>query len=109
MNLRRILAVAHKEWREVLRGSPITTPSVTTRGPALIVAWWWGDAGVDSDKTAVADNGFTVIDGIAVGFECGKREQLIVVVEVAVFVVGLRRVKQARMCMQRIVFFSVIP
>ncbi len=52
------------QWREVLRGSPITTPSVTTRGPALIVAWWWGDAGVDSDKTAVADNGFTVIDGI---------------------------------------------
>ena len=28
------------------------------------MAWWWGDAGVDSDKTAVADNGFTVIDGI---------------------------------------------
>ena len=52
------------QWREVLLGQPITSASVTTTGPALLVAWWWGDAGVEEDKTAVADNGFTVIDSI---------------------------------------------
>ena len=33
-------------------------------GPATLVAYWWGDAGVDDDKTAVPDNGFTVVDSI---------------------------------------------
>ena len=51
-------------WREVLSGQPLTSASVTTTGPALLVAWWWGDAGVDLDKTAVPDNGFTVIDSV---------------------------------------------
>lgn len=52
------------QWREVLRGNPITSPTVTTRGPAVIVAWWWGDADVNFDKTAVPDSGFTVVDSI---------------------------------------------
>ncbi len=52
------------QWREVLRGNPITSPTVTTRGPAVIVAWWWGDADVNFDKTAVPDSGFAVIDSI---------------------------------------------
>jgi hypothetical protein len=52
------------QWREVLRDQPVTSASVTTTGPALLVAWWWGDAGVEEDKTAVADNGFTVIHSI---------------------------------------------
>jgi hypothetical protein len=51
-------------WREVMSGQPPTSASVTTTGPALLVAWWWGDAGVDLDKTAVPDNGFTVIDAV---------------------------------------------
>jgi hypothetical protein len=52
------------KWREVLSGQPLTSASVTTTGPALLVAWWWGDAGVDLDKTAVPDNGFTVVDSV---------------------------------------------
>ncbi|MGR4871823.1 hypothetical protein ACIPRI_23495 [Variovorax sp. LARHSF232] len=52
------------QWREVLSGQPLTSASVTTTGPAVLVAWWWGDAGVEENKTAVADNGFTVIDSI---------------------------------------------
>ncbi|WP_431274563.1 hypothetical protein ACQ858_21555 [Variovorax ureilyticus] len=52
------------KWREVLSGQPLTSASVTTTGPALLVAWWWGDAGVDGDKTAVPDSGFTVIDSV---------------------------------------------
>lgn len=56
--------VADVQWREVLSGQPLTSASVTTTGPALLVAWWWGDAGVDLNKTAVPDNGFTVIDSV---------------------------------------------
>lgn len=52
------------KWREALAGNPITSASVTTTGPALLIAWWWGDAGVDFDKTAVPNNGFTVIHSI---------------------------------------------
>ena len=26
------------------------------------MAWWWGDAGVEGNKTAAPDNGFTLID-----------------------------------------------
>jgi hypothetical protein len=51
-------------WRELLAGSPITSHNVITTGPALLVAWWWGDAGVDNDKTAVPDNGFSVIHSV---------------------------------------------
>lgn len=51
-------------WKEVLAGSPLTSDSVVTTGPALIVAWWWGDADVANDKTAVPDNGFTVIHSV---------------------------------------------
>ncbi|MGO4393961.1 hypothetical protein AB4Z46_21610 [Variovorax sp. M-6] len=52
------------QWREVLTDQPSTSASVTTTGPALLVAWWWGDAGVELDKTAVPDNGFTVVDSV---------------------------------------------
>lgn len=52
------------KWNETLSGSPTTSLSVTTTGPATLVAFWWGDAGVDSNKTAVPNNGFTVIDSI---------------------------------------------
>lgn len=52
------------KWREVLVGQPLTSASVTTTGPALLVAWWWGDAGVEEDKTAVPNSGFTVIDSV---------------------------------------------
>ena len=52
------------KWNEVLSGSPLTSLSVTTTGPATLVAFWWGDAGVDSVKTALPNNGFVVIDSI---------------------------------------------
>ena len=52
------------QWNERLAGQPITSLSVTTTGPATLVAFWWGDAGVDGIKTAQPDNGFVVIDSI---------------------------------------------
>lgn len=50
-------------WSEVL-AAPLTSRSVTTTGPATLVAFWWGDADVANDKTATPNNGFTVIDAI---------------------------------------------
>lgn len=56
--------VSDFRWSEVLKDRATTSPGVTTTGPALLVAWWWGDGGARFDKTAVPDNGFTVIDGV---------------------------------------------
>lgn len=50
-------------WSEELQ-APLTSQSVTTTGPATLVAFWWGDFGVDNNKTAVPNNGFTVIDSV---------------------------------------------
>lgn len=50
-------------WSEELQ-APLTSQSVTTTGAATLVAFWWGDAGVDSNKTAVPNNGFVVVDSI---------------------------------------------
>ena len=56
--------VVDVKWREVLAGAPLTSPSVTTTGPALLVAWWWGDADSTGEKTAVPDSEFTLVDAI---------------------------------------------
>lgn len=42
-------------------GLVLTSGSVTTTGPATLVAVWWGDGGVKR-MTAVPNNGFSVID-----------------------------------------------
>ena len=52
------------KWNEALGGVPTTSLNVTTTGPATLVAFWWGDAGVDGNKTAQPNNGFTVIDSV---------------------------------------------
>jgi hypothetical protein len=62
-----VLEGSHVEafaWSEVLAGGPLTSRSVTTTGPATLIAFWWGDAGVAEDKTAVPDNGFAVVDSV---------------------------------------------
>lgn len=58
----RVEAVA---WNEVLDGSPQRSRSVTTTGPATLIAVWWGDgAYLRHDKTAVPDSGFAVVDAV---------------------------------------------
>lgn len=52
------------DWAEVQAGDPLTSPKVTTTGPATLVAFWWGDADVQGDKTAVPGGGFVVIDAV---------------------------------------------
>lgn len=59
-----VTTIGDVTWREVLAGAPLTASPVTTDGPATLVAFWWGDAGADGDKTAVPDQGFTVVDAI---------------------------------------------
>lgn len=61
--------VKDAKWNEVLAGNPLTSLSVTTTGPATLVAFWWGDADVRNDKTAVPNNGFTVVDSILLSGE----------------------------------------
>lgn len=57
--------VQDAQWVERLNdGQPITSATVTTTGPATLVAFWWGDAGVDNDKIAVPDSGFEVLDSV---------------------------------------------
>jgi len=57
-------------WSEALGestlsgGSTLTSGKVVTTGPATLVAFWWGDAGVRYDKQAVPSAEFTVIDSI---------------------------------------------
>lgn len=52
------------KWNEVLQGHPLTSLSVTTTGPATLVAFWWGDGNQYFAHTAVPSNGFTIIDSI---------------------------------------------
>lgn len=50
--------------RAVFSQNSVTSASVETSGPATLVAFWWGDAGVDGDKTAEPGNGFRLIDAV---------------------------------------------
>ena len=50
------------KWNQPL-SAPLTSLSVTTTGPATLVAFWWGDDGT-GNVTAVPDNGFTIIDSM---------------------------------------------
>jgi hypothetical protein len=70
--------IADHQWNEVLVGNAITSRSVTTTGPSTLVAFWWGDANADDDKTAVPDGGFVVVDSI---LEAGSLVQCAVAVK----------------------------
>jgi hypothetical protein len=56
------------QWNEVVQPAtpiPVTSRSVTTTGPATLVAFWWGDSpALAVPQTAVPNNGFTPIDSV---------------------------------------------
>jgi hypothetical protein len=56
--------VVDQQWNEVLAPGPLRSRTVTTTGPATLVAFWWGDAGAEGEKTASPGDGFTVTDAI---------------------------------------------
>ena len=49
----------HASAQNYPTGAQLTSGSVTTTGPALLLAFWWGDGG-GLTHTAVPNNGFTV-------------------------------------------------
>jgi hypothetical protein len=51
------------KWNEVLHSSVQTSQSVTTTGPATLVAIWYGDDASSTPSNPVPSNGFTVIHG----------------------------------------------
>jgi hypothetical protein len=57
-------------WNEVVQPSPpaapvpVTSKTVTTTGPATLVAFWWGDLTATVDQTVAVDSGFTVVDSV---------------------------------------------
>lgn len=71
---RRVEDVAWKEqlhphslWRLrrwLFSENSVTSGKVQTSGPATLVAFWWGDASVEDEKTAVPSDGFEVIDSV---------------------------------------------
>ncbi len=52
------------QWREVLNVAAQTSASVTTTGPATLVAVWFGDDASGTPSNPVPNNGFTVIEGV---------------------------------------------
>ena len=54
-----------KRWNEVLAPRALTSGSVTTTGPATLIAFWFGDGYPKTPQTATPDSGFTLIDSNA--------------------------------------------
>jgi hypothetical protein len=57
--------IQDQQWNEVVQDRdpvPVTTNSVTTTGPATLVAFWWGDAFPGTPQSAMPDSGFTLVD-----------------------------------------------
>ncbi len=52
------------EWNEVAKGNALTSKTVTTTGPATLIAYWWGDGDVGFVHQAVPNNGFQVLDSV---------------------------------------------
>ena len=43
---------------------PVTSASVTTQGPAILVAWWWGDGGI-AQSSATTSAGWTRVHSLS--------------------------------------------
>jgi hypothetical protein len=56
--------IVDSSWVERPKAATITSGTVTTTGPAILVAWWWGAGGVlpvGSKHVAAPGSGFTLI------------------------------------------------
>ena len=56
-------------WNEaypgkILHRQRVRSGKVRTTGPATLIAFWWGDAGVRGRKTAVPGQGFQLLDAV---------------------------------------------
>lgn len=65
-------------WKRWLFGAPsVTSGSVATKGPAMLLAVWWGDASGATSHTVSPSDGFEVIDSV---LEAGRLVQCAVAV-----------------------------
>lgn len=55
--------IVDQQWSEVL-APPLTSASVVTTGPAVLVAFWWGDGFVPYAQTATPSDGFVLLDSV---------------------------------------------
>lgn len=56
--------ISDYSWTEVLEGPRVTSKPIRTNGPATLIAFWWGDAGVNHHKVAMPGNGFRIVDSV---------------------------------------------
>jgi hypothetical protein len=57
------------KWNEVLNSAALTSLSVTTTGPATLVAVWYGDDASSTPSNPIPNNGFTVIESVGGAIE----------------------------------------
>jgi hypothetical protein len=60
--------IQDQQWNEVVQAQDpvqVTSNSVTTTGPATLVAFWWGDGFPGTPQSATPGNGFSLIDSNA--------------------------------------------
>lgn len=65
LEVRGATAVIDLAVAETPSVGPVTSGQVTTTGPALLVAYWWGDS-VVAEQTATPSAGFTVVHSLLV-------------------------------------------
>lgn len=66
IEVRGATSIEDSSWVERSAASTLTSDPVTTSGPAMLVAWWWGSGGVRPPGTshvAVPGDGFTLAEG----------------------------------------------
>ncbi|HEX3482348.1 MAG TPA: hypothetical protein VHT91_45340 [Kofleriaceae bacterium] len=60
--------IQDQQWNEIVQARdpvPVASRSVTTTGPATLVAFWWGDGFPGTPQSATPGNGFSLIDSNA--------------------------------------------
>ncbi len=56
-------SIEDHKWNEDL-ANPATSLGVTTSGPAVLVAFWFGDGGIGSAHSATPNNGFSIVESL---------------------------------------------
>lgn len=51
-------------WNQIQAGDPVESLTITTTGPATLVAFWWGDADGSVAHSVTPGNGFARVDAV---------------------------------------------
>jgi hypothetical protein len=75
VEVRGATSIEDESWVERSGASSITSGDVTTRGPAILVAWWWGSGGVREEgelHVAEPGDGFAIVTGASALASLGR-------------------------------------